>query len=119
VNALNKEFERIKSYECTEAEQTTLARMEAYRCFRNIFTFIVANSIMASRTHHINMDATQFKVGGSLDEMKVRRITKANGRKHTKAGLPSAPVVFRMKQTLALYIALLNLWCDMDLFYSD
>jgi hypothetical protein len=112
VNALNKEFERIKSYECTEAEQTTLARMEACRCFRIIFTFIVANSIMASRTHHINMDATQFKVGGSLDEMKVRRITKPMEENTRKPVFRRATIVFRMKQTLALYIALLNLWCE-------
>jgi hypothetical protein len=66
----------------TKAEQATAARIEACSCFRNLFTFITANSIMSSKTlPHLmlNMDATQFRVGGTAaDKVEVVVVKGAN-----------------------------------------
>jgi hypothetical protein len=58
----------------TKAEEATDARIQACSCFRNLFTFITANSIMTSITKPnliLNMDATQFCVGGGTEKVEV------------------------------------------------
>jgi hypothetical protein len=61
-------YRKILKLMKTAAEQATAARLQACSCFRNLFTMITANSIMASITPRqliLNMDATQFHVGGN------------------------------------------------------
>jgi hypothetical protein len=63
-------MKKLKLYR-TKAEQSTAARLEACSCHRNLFTFITANSIMTSISPKhliLNMDSTQFAVGGDANE---------------------------------------------------